>query len=142
MATRKTFENAKGTLTASINGTANFIADTVHLTHKNGLITVVGVDEDSTSPLRIIQIEMVADIPNGKHDFPGNQIRALEGGANTPQANYLTSSGRVDVDFGHEIGRYKGQFNFTAINVFPPKNTIKVVGTFAIDTAPSQPPEQ
>lgn len=137
MVIRKTFKKAKGTLTASINGIANFVGDTVYLTHENGLTRVVGVDEDSASPLRIIQIDMAAHIPYGEHDFPGDHIRALVASGNTAPAHYITRSGHVGVDFDHKIGRYEGQFSFDAENIFPPRNTIKVVGAFAIHTAPT-----
>ncbi|NWC74564.1 hypothetical protein HX823_10775 [Pseudomonas sp. P7759] len=137
MATRRTLKKAKGTLTASINGKANFVANAVYLTHENGLTRIVGVDEDSASLLRIIQIDMVAHIPYGEHDFPGDHIRALIGGGNTAPSHYLTSSGRVTVDFDHKTGRYEGQFKLTAQNIFPPKNIIEVEGAFAIHTGPT-----
>lgn len=137
MATLKTLKKAKGTLTASINGTANFRADAVYLVHENGLTRVVGVDEESASLLRIIQIDIEAGVPHGEHDFPGDQIRALIGGGNTAPSHYLTSTGRVGIDFDHKTGRYEGHFTFTAQNIFPPENTIEVKGAFAIHTAPT-----
>ncbi|MFL1388172.1 hypothetical protein ACI77F_10870 [Pseudomonas tritici] len=135
MATRNTLKKAKGTFTASINGTVTFVADTVYLTHENGLTKIVGVDEDSASLLRIIQIDIVAGVSPGEHDFPGDQIRALIAGGNTAPSHYLTSTGRVGIDFDHKTGRYEGQFKFTAQNIFPPKNIIEVEGVFAIHTA-------
>ena len=135
MATRNTLKKAKGTFTASINGTVTFVADTVYLTHENGLTKIVGVDEDSASLLRIIQIDIVAGVSPGEHDFPGDQIRALIAGGNTAPSHYLTSTGRVGIDFDHKTGRYEGQFKFTAQNIFPPKDIIEVEGVFAIHTA-------
>lgn len=137
MATRNTLKKAKGTLTASINGTVTFVADAVYLTHENGLTKIVGVDEDSASLLRIIQIDIAAGVPPGEHDFPGDQIRALIAGGNTAPSHYLTSTGRVGIDFDHKTGRYEGPFKFTAQNIFPPKNIIEVEGVFAIHTAPT-----
>lgn len=132
MSTRKTLQKVQGTLTASVNGVANFVADEVYLTNDDVLIRVVGVDEDSASLLRIIQIDMTPDITNGEHVFPGDQIRALIAGGNTAPSHYVTESGRVSINFDPGHGLYKGSLNFTARNIFPPRDTVVVEGDFEL----------
>lgn len=132
MSTRKALQKVQGTFTASVNGVANFVADAVYLTKEDVLIRVVGVDEDSASLLRIIQIDMAPDIPNGEHVFPGDQIRALIAGGHTAPSHYVTESGRVSINFDSEHDLYKGSVNFTARNIFPPRNTVVVEGDFEL----------
>ncbi|AKS06172.1 hypothetical protein [Pseudomonas trivialis] len=136
MTTSTAYGEATGTLTASVNGVESFNAGEVYLTNENEQITIVGVEEDSPSPLRIIEIKMLSNTQNGDHVFPGDQIRALIAGGNTAPAHYLTQSGSVNVDFDRENGLYKCHFNFTAKNLFQPKDTIGVVGDCVIHTNP------
>lgn len=136
MSTRKTLQKVQGTFTASVNGVANFVADEVYLTNDDVLIRVVGVDEDSASLLRIIQIDMAPDITNGEHVFPGDQIRALIAGGNTAPSHYVTENGRVSINFDPGHGLYKGSLNLTARNIFPPRDTVVVEGDFELSNKP------
>ncbi|WP_339417762.1 MULTISPECIES: hypothetical protein [unclassified Pseudomonas] len=130
------YGEATGTLTASVNGVVSFNAGAVDLTNENEQITIVGVEENSPGPLRIIEIEMLSNTPNGDYVFPSKQICALTAGGKSAPAHYLTQSGSVNVDFDRENGRYRCHFNFTANNLFQPKDTIGVVGDCDIRTNP------
>lgn len=135
MTTSKVYEEAQGTLDASVNGVDSFEAGKVYLTNENEQLTIVGVEESSASPLRIIEMKMAANIANGNYIYPQDpQIRALIAGANLAPAHYVTERGGMTVEFDRENNHYKGRMNFTAKNLFPPRNTIEVVGNFDIHT--------
>ena len=137
MSTRKALQKVQGTLTASVNGVANFVADEVYLNKDDVLIRVVGVDDGSASRLRIIQIDMEPDIRNGEHEFPGGPIRALIAGGHTAPSHYVTMYGHVGIDFDHQNGLYNGHFNFHAENIFPPRDEVDVTGIFRIHMNPA-----
>ncbi len=137
MTTSQSFKNATGTLNATINNVANFVADEVYFKTAKNRLTIVGADENSAGPLRLIEIAVLADIQNGEHSYPSEQVLALSAGANTAPAHFITEFGTLNVDFDRQNHRYRGHFDFTATNLFRPKNTIKVVGDFDIHANPA-----
>ncbi|MGF6096065.1 hypothetical protein [Pseudomonas sp. 18175] len=135
MATRKTNEKAPNTLAALINDVEHFNADEVHLDDKDGKIAIAGVQNNSERTLRLINIQLMSDIQSGEYDYPSTEIPVLGGAAHAAPAHYDTRKGSVSINVDRKRGLYKGHFRFTAVNIFPPKNTIEVVGDFDIDTS-------
>ena len=128
----RTYEPVEGVFTATVNTVANFKADKIYWSAGDELI-IVGVDENSEGPLRLIEMRLAPDIPNGRHSYPGEQIRQLNVAANTAPAHYLTDSGYVDVDFDREHNAYKGTLEIKATDLFSSK-TIEVVAAFCFST--------
>ena len=122
------YPEVEGTFVATINGVANFKADTVYLKVDEWL-TIVGVDELSASPLRIIDMRLAPDIPNDRHEYPSEYIHSLQLGTNTAPAHYLIDHAYVKVDFDREKNHYAGKLEIKATDLFS-SNTLKVAAKF------------